>query len=154
MKKTALLLVVLTLAIQGCAHHQRESKEEKTETINDNRPCAANFTSDGSFWGGRSFRTYMDSKMSKNNAFSSLAASFASHGYAITASDRESGLISGNSAVMFGNGKVVPMNATVKSIPSGGSHAELTFQLSGGLSASLDAIKKEFCGILDPLDQK
>jgi hypothetical protein len=147
---SAVLCVVLALIVQGCAQ-PIDTKEEKSPAITDNRPCAANFKFDGSFLTGRTFKTSVESPLPKKTAFSDLVTSIASRGYAIASTDKESGLISANNPVRFGKGSTVPLNATIKDIPSGGSHVDLIFHISGGQTVPVDAVKKEFCEILEPI---
>ena len=109
-----------------------------------------NFTIEGDFWTGRQYKTFeIFPKLSKGAAVDSLAASIASNGFQITNSNKDLGLISANQTVSFGQGKTVPLNAIVKSTPTGGVRAELVLSLSGGLSVSADDVKKDFCQFLE-----
>ena len=54
----------------------------------------------------------------------------------------------GVSFVPVGNGKMVPLNAVVRTNGTGGARVELVFQTSGGLAVSLDSVREQFCKIL------
>jgi len=125
--------VALALAIQGCASDQTAVKSADTSTgpvAIDNRPCVTNFSTEGGFWSGKQFKTYqVFPKASKPRVFDDLLAAIASSGYQIQSSNKETGMISGNKGVMFGQGKTVPLNALINESQSAGVRVDLVFAL-------------------------
>lgn len=150
MNNTSTLLIICALVIQGCAMERTVSKN----TATDNRQCVTNFSSEGSFWTGKQFKTFESfPKSSKENAFDNLVSTIASNGYQILNSSKESGIISANQTVSYGQGKTVPLNAVIKNVTPTGVRVDLSFSLSGGLAASADSIQVEFCKILAAVNQ-
>ena len=149
MKFIAPLSVILMLSFQGCA-----TKEKTVGDVTDNRPCAANFSTEGGFWSGTQYKTYqIFPKASKALAFDSLMGSIASAGFQVTSSNKESGLISANQTVSYGQGKTAPINAVIQGNQSGGVRVDLVFSLSGGVVTSADSVKNEFCKYLSSVSQ-
>lgn len=146
--KLVVPIMLLVFSFQGCAVESDHVQPD------DNRPCMVIYTQTGSLWTGRSFKTSMDfPQLSRATAFSKINQAIATHGYVITAADKENGVISGNSAVFMGHGKVVPLNAIVNNNPSGGASVELVFHLSPGLAVGKEAVQKEFCSILESVNR-
>lgn len=61
-------------------------------------------------------------------------------------------MISANQSVFFGQGKTVPMNFVIKKINDSGVRVDASFTMSIGLSASEDAVQREFCKLLAAVD--
>jgi hypothetical protein len=143
------LSIAFVLAIQGCA------MERTVSATQDSRPCVVNYSTEGSFWSGKQFKTFEDfPKMSKARAVDSLVAAIASNGLQITSSSKDLGLVSAHVTVGLGGaGKTVPLNAVVKNNSSGGVRVELVFALSGTLSTSADSVQSNFCNILASVNQ-
>ena len=121
------------------------------------RPCVANLTMTGSFLSGRTVKSFQEyPNASKGPAFTYLISKLTSIGYKISASDRESGLISASYQVTFGKGETSTMNAVVTDLKPAGIRVDLTFKVGGTVSFNLEEAKREFCSILEgvPTDQK
>jgi hypothetical protein len=144
---TRLLTVYTFVVISGCA------MERSVETYSDNRPCVRNFSSDGSFWSGKGFRTFEDlPKLSKADAMARLATALTSNGYQIRSVDRDLGIISAAQPVVFGRGSTVAFNGAV-TVASSGARVQLAFQLYSMAATSADAVQREFCKILAEIGQ-
>ena len=83
-----------------------------------------------------------------SGTFDTLLSAIATGGYQIVSSSKESGLISANQMVTFGQGKSVPLNASITKGKSSGIRVDLVFNLSGGLMTSTEGVQKEFCKLL------
>jgi len=121
------------------------------------RPCAANLTMSGSFFSGRTVKSFQEyPNSSKSQVFTYLISKLSSIGYKVSASDRESGLISASYQVSLGKGETTTMNAVVTPLSPAGVRVDLTFTTGGMVSFSLEDAKREFCSILEgvPGEQK
>ena len=147
MKYAALLALLIALISQGCAM-------ERTATASaDTRPCAANYSSEGTIITGKQFKTFEDfPALSKATAFDNLIAALTSSGLQIVNTNKESGIISASKSVI-GSGRTFPVNAVVRSNPSGGTRVELIVSLASGMATSADAVQGEFCRILASVAQ-
>jgi hypothetical protein len=153
MKLIVPLSVAFLLAMQGCASDQANVKSAEA-SIEDNRPCVTNFSTEGGFWTGKQFKTYqVFPKASKSKVFDELLASIASSGFQIQSSNKETGMISANQGVVLGQGKTVPLNALIKESQSGGVRVDLVFALSGTLLTSSDGVRDGFCKLLATVTQ-
>lgn len=149
MKFITPLSIILMLSFQGCATNEKTASD-----VTDNRPCAANFSTEGGFWTGTQYKTYqIFPKVSKAVAFDSLMGSIASDGFQLTSSNKEVGMISANQTVSYGQGKTAPINAVIKENQSGGVRVDLVFSLSGGVTTSKDSVKDSFCKYLNSVSQ-
>src|SRR5207248_5905746 len=135
MQYAALLAILIALISQGCAM-------ERTATASaDTRPCAANYSSEGTMITGKQFKTFEDfPTLSKATAFDNLIAALTSSGLQILNSNKESGVISASKSVI-GSGRTFPVNAVVRSNPSGGTRVELIVSLASGMATSADAVQ-------------
>jgi hypothetical protein len=146
--RSFVVTIILASLLPGCAMDRTVSK------TTDSRACVANYSTEGSFWTGKQFKTFEDfPKISKASAFDSLVSTIASNGYQIANSNKESGIISAIQTVTGGQGKTVPLNAVITSKTSGGIRVELVFSLSGGLATSADSLQTTFCKILASVSQ-
>jgi hypothetical protein len=158
--KTAVTLVLVLIAylFVACRTTQTSSPETAPKTLPpDTRPCVANLSMTGSFFSGRTVKSFQEyPNTSKGAAFPYLISKITSIGYKINTSDRESGLISASYQVTAGKGETSTLNAVVTERSPTGVRVDLTFTTGGMVSFSLDEAKKEFCSILEgvPTQQK
>jgi hypothetical protein len=110
--------------------------------------CATNFTTEGSFWTGKRYSTFEEfPKKSVSGAFDTLLRSVAASGYQVNSSNKEAGMISASQTVSYGQGKTVPLNFVIQKSPTG-VRIDVSFSMSGGVSASADGAQQEFCKLL------
>lgn len=122
MRQTAAIAIVVALVTQGCA-----MERTVTRTL-DNRPCVANYSTEGNFWTGKQFKTYEDfPTLEKNASFDKLVASIASSGWQVANSNKDLGIISASNTVSYGQGKTVPLNAVITNLKPRGIRVELVF---------------------------
>ena len=137
------------LLLWGCAA-QRDVSRGGGANATDSRPCIANFSMEGSFWSGRTVKSFQEyPNSSKVPAFAYLVTKLASIGYKINSSDKDVGLVSASYEVGFGQGATTNMNAMVTEHNPTGVRVDLTFTAAGGVAFGLDDIHKEFCSILE-----
>ena len=143
MPYVALLAILIALISQGCA------MERTAAASADTRPCAANYSSEGTMITGKQFKTFQDfPRLSKVTAYDNLIAALTSSGLQIINSNKESGIISASKSVI-GSGRTFPVNALVRSTPSGGTRVDLTVSLASGMVTSANAVQAEFCKVLE-----
>ena len=134
------IYIVLALFAQGCA-----MERTVTNTV-DNRPCVANYSTEGNVLTGKQFKTYEDfPTLEKNASFDKLVASIAIAGWQVTNTNKDLGIISASNAVSYGKGRTVPFNAVITNLKPRGIRVNLVFTLSGGMLISADAIQEDFC---------
>jgi protein-disulfide isomerase-like protein with CxxC motif len=132
MRQTSAVAIVVALFTHGCAMERSLTK------ASDNRPCVANYSTEGGFWTGKQFKTYEDfPAVEKTAAFDKVVASIASSGWQVENSNKDLGIISASNTVSYGEGKTVPLNAVITNLT-----------LSGGLATSADSVQEEFCKYL------
>jgi hypothetical protein len=81
-------------------------------------------------------------------AFKRAYASLVKKGYQITHADKDVGMISAAQQVSFSQGgKTAPLNILIEAATRAGSKITYSFSTAGGLSASEDTVRDEFCKI-------
>ena len=148
MKKSVLIIPMVIIVLSGCT----VAPPQKLQT-NDTRECAKNFTYDGSFFAGRTFKTHQFvNGVSKDTAMVRATKFLAIEGYSIISSDKEMGLISASQTVSYGQGKTVPLNVSISS-KGKGVDVSITFSISGGLTTPVNSVKDTFCDIIDAVQE-
>ncbi len=148
MKKSILTIVAIAFTA-GCA-----SSGTQTLKTNDSRECARNFTYNGSFLAGRTFKSHVFIKgVSKKTAMQRAAQYTINDGWSITNTDQSLGIISASQTVSFGKGKTVPLNIGI--VPkNNGVNVSMTYSTSGGVSSPLESIKNHFCSTMEAVAGK
>ena len=151
MKKTtgiALIFIILLFFLTSCAM----APPTKLQT-DDKRACVQNFTYDGSFLAGRTFKTHQFvNKVSKNDAVTKAAKFLAEDGYSITNINKELGIVSASQSVSYGQGKTVPLNVTIDPV-NAGVNVSISFSISGGLTANASTVQDFFCQIIEAISE-
>ncbi len=148
MKKTTYtaFFIILLFFMTSCA----TAPPTKLQT-DDKRACAQNFTYEGSFLVGRTFKTHQFvSKVSNDDAVARAAKFLAKDGYSITNVDKELGIISASQDVTYGDGKTVPLNVIIDSADAG-VNVSISFAVSGGLSTNASIAQDYFCKIIEAI---
>jgi hypothetical protein len=123
---------------------------QKLQT-DDPRECAKNFTYDGNFLLGRTFKTnQFVAGVSKNVAMERSAKKIAKEGMSITSIDKDIGIISASQTVSYGAGKTAPLTVSVDSAKSG-VDVSISFSISGGTTTPTDTVKDFFCSIISAI---
>jgi len=149
MKKTtgiALIFIILLFFLTSCAMAPPTKLQ-----ADDKRACAQNFTYDGSFLAGRTFKTHQFvNKVSKNDAVTRAAKFLAKDGYSITNINKELGIVSASQGVSYGQGKTVPLNVTIDPA-NAGVNVSISFSISGGLTVNASSVQDTFCQIIEAI---
>jgi hypothetical protein len=107
--------------------------------------CETNFTTEGSFFKGKTFKTWaIVEGVSKENAFKEAYLHIAKDGWKISNSDKEIGSITASQDVSYGAGKTAPLNVIIEEAPSG-AKISITYALSGGVASPEKAVMESFC---------
>ena len=113
--------------------------------------CASGFTVTGSFFTGKQMKaSTVLPTTSADIAYRKAYAEIVKRGYQIVQADKEIRMISANQAVSFSKGgKTVPVNVLIESDGASGkgSRILISVNLPGGLVASEDSVRDEFCDI-------
>lgn len=153
MKKIPAFLLVFAIT-SGCANQQSTPAPNATASTSQLGACATNFTSEGSFFTGTRYSTFEEfPKKTVSAGFDALLQAIASGGYQIVSSNKESGLISANQSVSYGQGKTAPLNFVIKKTATPGVRVDVSFSMSGGVSASTESAQREFCKLLASVAQ-
>ncbi len=147
--KNTILGILTILSVVGCA-----SSGTQTLQTNDSRECAKNFTYNGSFLAGRTYKTHVFiPKVSKKIAMERAARYTINDGWQITNTDENLGIISASQTVSFGKGKTVPLNIGVEP-KNAGVEVTMTYSTSGGVTSPLESIKNHFCSTIEAIEGK
>src|SRR6218665_2054809 len=114
--KKIILIALSGIVLGGCVTTGVKNEQAKAALPADSRECAQNFTFDGSFWAGRTFKSHSTVQgVSQATGMQRAARYLTSNGWAITNTDKELGIISASQTVSYGQGKTVPFNVTMES---------------------------------------
>lgn len=134
-------ILIASVSVAACASFSTAST--------DIGGCTTNFAASGSFLSGKQYKTSADlPDIAPDAAFKKAYITVAKHGYQITQSDKEVGSISAAQEVSYSKGgKTAPLNLIVEAAPPSGSKISFSFSTAGGLMASGDTVRDEFCKI-------
>ncbi len=115
----------------------------------DNNQCENNFTEEGGFFSGKTFKTSAEfSGVKKDKAYKNVYLYTVKNGYKIIESDKEMGIISASQNVSYGKGKTAPLNIIVEELGKSDSKVSITYAVSGGVTSPSNAVKEYFCNTL------
>jgi len=145
--KKFLIISVLSVSLFGCL----TSGGVQNLATSDQRACAQNFTFDGSFIAGRTFKTsdFVEG-VSKQDAVERAAQHLNGEGRSITSTDKDLGIISASQGVSFGEGKTVPLNVGIQDA-EGGVNVDVTFKISGGTTTPAEGVRDGFCDTIEAI---
>ncbi len=113
------------------------------------RDCETNFVVEGSFFSGKSYKTWQEhSGVSYDNAFRNVAQAVTSAGFGGVNPNKDLGIISAGQAVTMGQGSVAPLNLVVKS-QGQRVKVEAHFRIAGGQMASEEAARTQLCKLVE-----
>lgn len=146
--KKIILIAFSGIVLGGCVSAGVKNEQARAALPADSRECAQNFTFDGSFLSGRTFKTHATvNGPTQATGMQRAARYLSSSGWSITNTDKELGIISASQTVSYGQGKSVPLNVTMES--QGNSlRVATTYVLSGGVTSPVEAVRTEFCNII------
>jgi hypothetical protein len=146
--KKIVLIAFSGIVLSGCVTSGAKNEQAKAALPADTRECAQNFTFDGSFWAGRTFKSHATARgVTQAVGMQRAARYLSSNGWTITSTDKELGIISASQTVSYGQGKTVPFNVTME--PQGKDvRVATTYVLSGGVTSPAEAVRDEFCNVI------
>lgn len=111
--KKIFALFLLAGSLSGCFGGGAQKAPESW--ANDPRECARNFTYDGSFLAGRTYKTQAVVKnVTVDQAVKRAAKQLMSDGWQTVTVDPKMGIVTVNQSVSYGQGKSVPLNVSVE----------------------------------------
>lgn len=147
MQKIIIFVILLSLSVYGCAttgNKETVQNTENKETVQNN--CVPNFTEEGGFWEGKTFRSFKDfSNLSKGQAFDKALTAVTANGLQIATSNKDTGLISASTGIAFGQGSRAPFNVLIKDIGKKRVRVEISYNIGPGSIAPTSAIIENFC---------
>lgn len=112
------------------------------------QPCLDNYTQEGSFIKGRTFKSWQEyPALPADKAYKKAYQKVMADGFKIITADKEMGAISAQQNVT-GSDKTVPLNVMVEDAGKG-SKVTLIFATSGGLAVGKEAVQTGMCDILE-----
>lgn len=112
-------------------------------------PCDDNFSTSGSIFTGKTYKTWADLPNTKfESAFKGAYVYTVKDGWKILQSDKDMGTISAAQAASFAKGKTVPLNIVVERSDAG-SKVSMTFSTPAGMGSPEEAVKSHFCKTID-----
>lgn len=107
--------------------------------------CEANFTVDGGFFKGKTFKTWAEvDGVNSTDAYSKIYKHIVKDGWKIISSDKDIGVITAGQDVSYGEGNTAPLNVMVEEAGEK-VKVSLSYAISGGVSAGKGAVVKSFC---------
>jgi len=155
MMKRFILLPLAVLSLAGCLASTSGGKQTVTNSdSSDSRECARNFTYDGSFLAGRTYKTKAFVKnVNQADAMKRAARYIAQDGWQVNNTDQSLGIISASQTVSYGQGKTAPLSASFEQ-EKGGVQMGLSYSTSGGVTSPVDAVQKFFCSLIEAAEGK
>ncbi len=157
-QRIAIVFAIVCMTALSFTAGAEKNNDESTEKDSAGRPCVANFSKKGGFIIGTTMKTFQEFPSAKKDAaFTKILQSIAIEGFQITASDRESGLVSASKIiheVLSGKQKNATLNATLTPMEKGGVRVDLTGLAPSGTKLLDKEVQKTFCNILEAVDQK
>jgi len=145
MKTIAITLVILATSTMAWA-----GAEEKKAASDDSRECMKNFTEDGSFFKGKTYKTWQEYKDAKyESVFHKVAQAVAENNWGTVNANKDLGIITAGQAVTMGEGSVAPLNVIVKEKSGGLIRVEANFGTAGGQKAATKTVRTELCKLVE-----
>jgi hypothetical protein len=111
--------------------------------------CQAHFTSEGNFFSGKKFTTWVKSaSITKPDAYTRALTAVSKDGYQIVSQDKDTGIISATQSVSFGNGAAAPLIIVVEPSKTTGSKSTATFRIGAGQFAKAETVRSKLCEYL------
>ena len=140
-------IAVLLFAVSAAALSGEEEKRESQTTLKE---CVKNFSEEGSFFKGKTYRTWQEHKGAEyDSAFRRVAQSVAENNWGSVNANKDLGIITAGQAVTMGQGSVAPLNVIVKEKGDGVIRIEANFGTAGGQKAATATVREELCKLVE-----
>jgi hypothetical protein len=141
------IIAIILLANSVLAWAGEEPKQAASDKA---KACVANFTEDGSFFKGKTYKTWQDYKgLQYDGVFRRVAQAVAENNWGTVNTNKDVGIITAGQAVTMGQGSVAPLNVIVKEKSGGLIHVEANFSTAGGQKAATDTVRTELCKLVE-----
>jgi len=120
------------------------------DAATEGKPCVAHFTEEGSFFKGKTYRTWQEFPgADKAAVFQNVAQAVATNNWGAVTANRDLGIITAGQAVTMGEGSVAPLNVVVKQKGSGPVRVEANFGTGSMQRAATETVRTELCKLLE-----
>lgn len=114
--------------------------------------CIDNYSKEGSFFSGRTFKSWgAFASVKPDAAFKKVYAQVVGDGFKISQADKEMGVIAAQQDVS-GSSKTIPVNVLVAE-EGAGTKVSVTVTTSGGLSVGEEGLQKGLCDIINAAEK-
>ncbi len=142
-----LIIALLLFAGSGLVWAADETKQASSD---DTRACVINFAEDGSFFKGKTYKTWQDYKgLQYDGVFRRVAQAVAENNWGTVNANKDLGIITAGQAVTMGQGSVAPLNVIIKEKSGGLIHVEANFSTAGGQKAATNTVRTELCKLVE-----
>ncbi|HEV3076942.1 MAG TPA: hypothetical protein VHB47_21145 [Thermoanaerobaculia bacterium] len=142
------LAVSVVLPLAAVASEEPKAREPAKES--DEKPCLTHFTEEGSFFKGKTYKTWQEfPNADKAAVFQNVAQAVATNNWGSVNANKDLGIITAGQAVTMGSGSVAPLNVVVKQKSGGPVRVEASFGTGGMQRASSETVRTELCKLLE-----
>ncbi len=142
--------LIITLLLLASSIPAWAGDETKQASSDETRACMKNFTEEGSFFKGKTYKTWQDYKdIAYDSVFRRVAQAVAENNWGTVNANKDLGIITAGQAVTMGQGSVAPLNVIVKEKSGGLIHIEANFGTAGGQKASTNTVRTELCKLVE-----
>ncbi len=143
----AMAITFLLLSSSALVWAGDEAKQAQSE---DSKECVKNFTEDGSFFKGKTYKTWQEYKGAQyDSVFRRVAQAVAENNWGAVNANKDLGIITAGQAVTMGEGSVAPLNVIVKEKTGGLIRVEANFGTAGGQKAATKTVRTELCKLVE-----
>lgn len=144
MKVIVMILVLLASPAMAWAGDEKKASADET------RECMKNFTEEGSFFKGKTYKTWQEFKdVQYDSVFRKVAQAVAENNWGSVNANKDLGVITAGQAVTMGQGSVAPLNVIVKEMSGGIVRIEANFGTAGGQKAATKTVRTELCKLVE-----
>ena len=144
MKKLILVVICLVVPLMVLAQSDEPSTGE------GERACLENFTEEGSFFKGKTYKTWQTYEgLEFERIFRRIAQKVAEDNWGDVKADKDLGIITAEQTVTMGKGTVAPLNVIVKEVAGGLIRVEANFGTAGGQRASRKTVRDGLCELVE-----
>ena len=146
--------IAITLILLAGSTVAWSSEGANQAPLDDMRECVKNFTEEGSFFKGKTYKTWQEYKDAEyDRVFRMVAQAVAEDNWGNVNPNKELGIITAGQAVTMGQGSVAPLNVIVKEKSSGLIRVEANFGTAGGQKAATKTVRTGLCKLVEAAAQ-
>ena len=146
----SIVMIAVAMLFPFGAFAGDKPKSEEPAKANEERACVAHFTEEGSFFKGKTYKTWQEFPgADKTAVFQNVAQAVAANNWGTVNANKDIGIITAAQTVTMGNGSVAPLNVVVKQKSGGPVRVEASFGTAGMQKASTDTVRTELCKLVE-----